>query len=94
MSARVAPACHLFRVNAREQILVAGGRVFDQKNLGATATAVVIEIPPGPPAHSFEEAYQERCVTHLMEKTREAGHKLVAGGGTFLMPSIPTQTIL
>ena len=85
MSARMLPACHLFKVNGREQILVVGGRVFNQQILSPTPTAVVIEIPPGPPVHSHEADYEKHCTAHLAEKTREAGHDPDAAGGPFLM---------
>ena len=83
MSARMSPACHFFKVDGCEQILVVGGRVFDQERLQATPTAVVIETLPGPPVHSFEEKYRVYCVAHMADKTTTAGHELapaLAGG--------------
>ena len=87
MSARMSPACHFFKFDGREQILMIGGRVYDHQRLSPTPTALVIEIRPGPPVQSYEEVYEADCMAHLVTRTEEAGHevRLDSTGGRFLV---------
>ncbi len=71
MPARASPACHLFSVGGAEQLLCVGGEVaLNGEQATPSATAVVFELKPCPPASSFEESHEAELLLGLKLKSQ------------------------